>query len=254
MYMKLTCGLGQYAMPAVQSDAKKVTAHRFGNGAKETSSRFLHYSPRLNFGTFVPTTVLTAVGAHSCSAAIAANIAWRNASSALTASERACIAATAAWSFGSSSRGRKSRYPAVMVTPLASAFRKRRLRPPRLASRHLRPTGTVMIDICLGGRTRQYPRIGGCQVSNLQPSSASSAGSDDPGSASNLTILRSAQAGDVPQPRHGHQVFADGVTGVPAAGEFALSPRSARRFWGFDARETLTNRFPDLLRPADRST
>jgi hypothetical protein len=76
----------------------------------------------MNFGAFVPTTVLTAVGAHSCPAAIAANIAWRNASSALTASERACIAATAAWSFGSSSRGRKSRYPAVMVTPWASAF------------------------------------------------------------------------------------------------------------------------------------
>jgi hypothetical protein len=36
----------------------------------------------MNFGTFVPTTVLTAVGAHSCPAAIAANIAWRNASSA----------------------------------------------------------------------------------------------------------------------------------------------------------------------------
>jgi hypothetical protein len=33
----------------------------------------------MNFGTFVPTTVLTAVGAHSCPAAIAANIAWRNA-------------------------------------------------------------------------------------------------------------------------------------------------------------------------------
>jgi hypothetical protein len=94
MNLKLPCGLGQYAMPAVQGDAKKVTAHRFGNGAKETGSRFLHYSPRMNFGTFVPTTVLTAVGAHSCPAAIAANIAWRNASSALTASERACIAAT----------------------------------------------------------------------------------------------------------------------------------------------------------------
>src|SRR6516164_1512477 len=39
MYLKLTCGLGQYAMPAVQSDAKKVTAHRFGNSAKETGSR-----------------------------------------------------------------------------------------------------------------------------------------------------------------------------------------------------------------------
>jgi hypothetical protein len=50
--------LGQYAMPAVQSDAKKVTAHRFGNGAKETGSRFLHYSPRMNFSTFVPATVL----------------------------------------------------------------------------------------------------------------------------------------------------------------------------------------------------
>jgi hypothetical protein len=35
-------------MPAVQSDAKKVTAHRFSNGAKETGSRFLHYSPRMN--------------------------------------------------------------------------------------------------------------------------------------------------------------------------------------------------------------
>jgi len=44
---------------------------------KETGSRFLHYSPRMNFGTFVPT-VLTAVGAHSGPAAIAANIAWRN--------------------------------------------------------------------------------------------------------------------------------------------------------------------------------
>jgi len=31
----------------------------------------------MNFGTFVPT-VLTAVGAHSGPAAIAANIAWRN--------------------------------------------------------------------------------------------------------------------------------------------------------------------------------
>ena len=129
MNLKLPCRLGQYAMPAVQSDAKKVTAHRFGNGAKETGSRFLHYSPRMNFGTFVPTTVLTAVGAHSCPAAIAANIAWRNAPSALTACKRACIAATAAWSFGSSSRGRKSRYPAVMVTPWPSAFGKRRLRP-----------------------------------------------------------------------------------------------------------------------------
>ena len=28
---------------------------------------------------------------------------------------------------------------------------------PRMVSRHLRPTGTVMTDICLGGRTRQYP-------------------------------------------------------------------------------------------------
>jgi len=72
MNVKLPCGLGQYAMPAVQSDAKKVAAHRFGNGAKETGSRFLHYSPRMNFGTFVPTTALTAVGAHSCPAAIAA--------------------------------------------------------------------------------------------------------------------------------------------------------------------------------------
>ena len=26
-----------------------------------------------------------------------------------------------------------------------------------MVSRHLRPTGTVMTDICLGGRTRQYP-------------------------------------------------------------------------------------------------
>src|SRR6516225_10118871 len=95
--------LGKYDMPAFQSDAKKVTAHRFGYGAKKTGSRFLHYLPRLNFGTFLPSTVLTAVGAHSCPAAIAANIARRNASSALTASERACIAATAAWSFGSSS-------------------------------------------------------------------------------------------------------------------------------------------------------
>jgi hypothetical protein len=102
MNLKLPCGLGQYAMPAVQGDAKKVTPHSFRNGAKEAGSRFLHYS----------------LSAHSCPAAIAANIAWRNASSALTASERACIAATAAWSFGSSSRGRKSRYPAVMVMPL----------------------------------------------------------------------------------------------------------------------------------------
>jgi hypothetical protein len=39
-------------MPAVQSDAKKVTAHRFDNGAMETGSRFLHYSPRMNFGIF----------------------------------------------------------------------------------------------------------------------------------------------------------------------------------------------------------
>jgi hypothetical protein len=59
-------------MPAVQSDAKKVAAHRFGNGAKETGSRFLHYSPRMNLGTFVPTTALTAVGAHYCPAAIVA--------------------------------------------------------------------------------------------------------------------------------------------------------------------------------------
>jgi len=58
MNLKLPCGLGQYAMPAVQGDAKKVTAHRFGNGAKETGSRFFHYSPRMNFGTFVPATVL----------------------------------------------------------------------------------------------------------------------------------------------------------------------------------------------------
>src|SRR6516164_8028995 len=161
MNLKLPCGLGQYAMPAVQSDAKKVTAPRFGDGAKETASRFLHYSPRLNFDTFVPATVLTAVGANSCPAAIAANIAWRNASSALTASERACIAATAAWSFASSSHGQKSRYPAVMVTPGHRYFDR-----PRMASRHLRPTGTVLIDICLGGRTRQYPRIGP-EVSNL---------------------------------------------------------------------------------------
>src|SRR5215471_10709138 len=62
MNLKLPCGLGQYAMPAVQSDAKKVAAHRFGNGAKETGNRFLHYSPRMNFGTFVLTTALTAVG------------------------------------------------------------------------------------------------------------------------------------------------------------------------------------------------
>jgi hypothetical protein len=41
-------------MSAVQSDVKKVAAHRFGNSAKETGSRFLHYSPRTNFGTFVP--------------------------------------------------------------------------------------------------------------------------------------------------------------------------------------------------------
>ena len=41
------CGLGQYAMPAVQGDAKKVTAHRFGNGAKETGSRsFIHRAAR----------------------------------------------------------------------------------------------------------------------------------------------------------------------------------------------------------------
>ena len=86
--------------PLSKATRKKSPRTRFGNGAKETGSRFLHYSPRMNFGTFVPTTVLTAVGAHSCPAAIAANIAWRNASSALTASERACIAATAAWSFG----------------------------------------------------------------------------------------------------------------------------------------------------------
>src|SRR6516225_10592584 len=116
MNLKIPSGLGQYAMPAVQGNAKKVTAHRFGNCAKETGSRFLHYSPRMNFGTFMPATVLIAVGAYSCPAAIAANSACRNASSALTAAERARIAATAAWSFGSSSRGRKSRYPALMVT------------------------------------------------------------------------------------------------------------------------------------------
>src|SRR5262252_3951684 len=119
MYLKLPRWLGQYAMPAIQSDAKKVTAHRFGNCAKETGSRFLHYSPRMNFGTFVPATVLTAVGAHSCPAAIAANIAWRNASSALTASERTCIAATAAWSFGSSSPGEGAQ--AHCVIPISSA-------------------------------------------------------------------------------------------------------------------------------------
>jgi hypothetical protein len=34
MNLKLPRELGQYAMPAVQGDAKKVTAHRFGNGAK----------------------------------------------------------------------------------------------------------------------------------------------------------------------------------------------------------------------------
>jgi hypothetical protein len=143
-------------MPAVQSDAKKVTAHRFGNGAKETGSRFLHYSSRLNFGTFVPTTVMTAVGAHSCPAAIAANIALRNASSALTASERACIAAKAAWSFGSSSRGRKG----------IGRFVNGDFNRLRMASPYFRPTGIVIIDICLGGRTRQYPRIGAA-VSNL---------------------------------------------------------------------------------------
>ena len=58
MNLKLPCGLGQYAMPAVQGDAKKVTAHHFGNDAKETGSRFLRYSPRTIFGTFVPATVL----------------------------------------------------------------------------------------------------------------------------------------------------------------------------------------------------
>ena len=41
MNLKFPCGLGQYAMPAVQGDAKKVTVHRFGNGAKETGTRFL---------------------------------------------------------------------------------------------------------------------------------------------------------------------------------------------------------------------
>ena len=54
MNVKLPCGLSQYAMPAVQSDAKKVTAYRFSNGAKETSSRFLHYSPRMNFAPSCP--------------------------------------------------------------------------------------------------------------------------------------------------------------------------------------------------------
>jgi hypothetical protein len=42
MNLKLPCGLGQYPMPALQGDAKKVTVHRFGNGAKETGTRFLH--------------------------------------------------------------------------------------------------------------------------------------------------------------------------------------------------------------------
>ena len=99
----------------------------------------------------------TSVGAHSCPAAIAANIAWRNAPSALTACKRACIAATAAWSFGSSSRGRKSRYPAVMVTPWPSAFGKRRLRPAPHGIASLAADGDCHEDICLGGRTRQYP-------------------------------------------------------------------------------------------------
>ena len=37
-----------------------------------------------------------------------------------------------------------------------------------MASRHLRPTGTVMIDICLGGRTRQFRVLVGarCRTSN----------------------------------------------------------------------------------------
>src|SRR5262249_37518876 len=86
------------------------------------STRFLQLLATMIFGTFAPAAGLSAVRAHSCPAAIAASIAWRNASSALTASERACTAAMAAWSFASSSRGRKSRYPAVIVTPWHRPF------------------------------------------------------------------------------------------------------------------------------------
>ena len=95
-------------------EAMKVLRAAGGSGGAQVQPTPFNYSPRMIFGTFAPATGLTAVRAHSCPAAIAASIAWRNASSALTASKRACIAATAAWSFGSSSRGRKSRYPAVM--------------------------------------------------------------------------------------------------------------------------------------------
>src|SRR5262250_3598502 len=84
MNLKLPCGLGQYAMPAVQSDAKKVAAHRFGNGAKETGSRFLHYSPRMNFGTFVPTNGADGSRRAFLSRCYRCQIAWRNALSALT--------------------------------------------------------------------------------------------------------------------------------------------------------------------------
>jgi hypothetical protein len=42
MNLKLPCWLGQYSMPAIQGDAKKITAHRFSNGAKETGSCILH--------------------------------------------------------------------------------------------------------------------------------------------------------------------------------------------------------------------
>src|SRR5262249_46260520 len=46
------------------------------------------------------------------------------------------------------------------------AFRKGDFLRARMASRHSRPTGTIMIDICLDGRTRQYPRLGP-EMSNL---------------------------------------------------------------------------------------
>jgi len=74
---------------------------------------------------------------------------WLHAS--LTASER------------EKPRGRSA---AMQATLGIGAFREGDFLRARMASRHSRPTGTVMIDICLDGRTRQYPRLGP-EMSNL---------------------------------------------------------------------------------------
>ena len=74
---------------------------------------------------------------------------WLHASSALTASER-----------------EKPRGRSAAIDLGHRAFREGDFLRARMASRHSRPTGTVMIDICLDGRTRQYPRLGP-EMSNL---------------------------------------------------------------------------------------